>query len=62
MIWSFVSTVEFALIVSADPFFTGHGEQLVALAEHYALPAMIELSGTATDSTIILIAPRLLAL
>jgi putative ABC transport system substrate-binding protein len=53
---AFASLVELhagALVVASDPFFTQRGEQLVALAAHYGIPATYHLSGFVTAGGLI---------
>ena len=47
------------LLISADPFFNSRREQLVALAEHYAIPAMHEWRESVAAGGLISYAPSL---
>ena len=48
-----------ALVIASDPFFTQHGQQLVALAAQYAVPATYHLRGFVEQGGLISYGPRI---
>jgi putative ABC transport system substrate-binding protein len=48
-----------ALVIASDPFFTQHGQQLVALAAQYAVPATYHLRGFVERGGLISYGPRI---